>query len=39
MYFDGNTRLTDTHGTVQAHAGNAMWLNEFIPTVSIKENF
>jgi hypothetical protein len=32
MYFDGVTRQTDTQETVQAHAGNATWVNEFIPT-------
>ena len=33
MFFDGATRLTDTHAAVQAHAGKATLFNKFIPTV------
>lgn len=33
MYFDGTTRFTGTHDTVQAHVGNATCINDFIPLV------
>ena len=33
MYFDGTTRLTGTHDSVQVHVGNATCINDFIPPV------
>jgi hypothetical protein len=33
LYFDGATSLTDTHDIVQAQAGNATWVGEFLPVV------
>jgi hypothetical protein len=33
MFSDGATKLTNTHDAVQAQAGNATWIPEFIPTV------
>jgi hypothetical protein len=33
MTFAGTTGLTDTHDSIQKQAGNATWVNEFIPVV------
>ena len=33
QYFDGACTITNVHDAVQATAGYATWLNEFLPVV------
>jgi hypothetical protein len=33
MKFNGTAQFTDTHDNIQRQAGNATWVNEFIPVV------
>jgi len=33
QYFDGSSTIVDAHDALQAAAGNATWLNEFLPVL------
>jgi len=34
--FGGSTSFTDAHDTIQCLAGNATWLNEYLPVVQYR---